>query len=507
MTRDNTICHTRAGPCEFALVGGSGGLAWWGGPTDNGVVPNPIRTSAIAVLALLGAASPAAAQTLEEALSAAYENNPYIQASRETLKATDEQLAQAYQYWWRPTLDLILSGEYDHIDSSTHRQTLPGGETITDFDEYAFKKSVELQSELYLYRGGQTQAAIDNAQATIEAQEAVLAVTEMTVLQDVSESYADVVLEIVSLELADQQIDDMRELHAMIDDMLASQRATVGDLAQINLSIAETEDSRLSTQAELQTARNQFRELTGILPTTLQRWPALPAPPANLAEALDTARTRNPNVLAAQAEVAANEAAVREDAGLLLPTISITGSYTLDIDQERYIHSGSLTEHDRENTASVILQVTVPFYDGGASYSLVREAKREVSESRAQLRVQLASVEDDVTTAWQTYNLSERRINTGMERWAAASEALAAEFQLFDQGDSTIRDLINAHTDVIEAQLAVEEAQHDAFVAHVDLLTAMGVFDARNLDLPVTLFDARAYLREINDLPFGIGLD
>ncbi|MDA0951590.1 MAG: TolC family protein [Proteobacteria bacterium] len=465
------------------------------------------RKLAAAILLAMCMSVSAQAQTLEEALAMAYEYNPDLRAARESLKATDEQLAQALAYWWRPTFDVILTDQYQHIDQSTDQQFVNGGVAVQDFSEETHTQSIELESELYLYNGGQTQAAIENARATIQAQEAVLAATEMTTLQSVSSSYADVVLQIVSLELSNQYLGELADLHLMVTDMLASQRATVGDLAQVDLSIAEGEDTRLSTETDLQTARNQFRSLTGILPNALQRWPALPAVPETLREALDIAMSSNPNLAAAQAEVTANEAAVREDEGTLLPIISVTADYTVEFDKERFSHSQNGLEHDRENTATIMLQLTFPLYDGGTSYSLVREAKRVVSQSRANLQKAVATVENDVTTAWQTLDLSERRIDAGMERWLAASEALAAQFRLFSQGEATIQDLIDAHEDLSSAELAVEQAQHDSFNAHVDLLVAMGLYDARYLNLPVTFYDPRAYLREITDLPFGIGLD
>jgi outer membrane protein len=447
------------------------------------------------------------AQTLEEALSLAYENNPDLMGARESMKATDEQLAQAMAFWWRPTLDLILTEQYQHIDQSTRQQFVNGGVPVQDFRDESHTRSVELESELYLYRGGQTQAAIENARATIEAQEAVLAVTEMLTLEDVSLAYADVVLQIVSLELSNQYLDELGDLRTMVTDMLASQRATVGDLAQVDLSIAEGRDTRLTSENDLQTSRNQFRTLTGLLPTTLQRWPALPAVPDTLQEALDIATARSPSIAAAQAEVNANEAAVREEEGTLLPIISVTGDYTVEFDKERFTHSAERVENDREDTATIMLQLTFPLYDGGTSYSLVREAKRVVSQSRANLHKAVATAEQDVTNSWQTLNLSERRIDAGMDRWLAASEALAAELRLFSQGATTIRYLISAHEDLSSAELAVEQAQHDSFNAQVDLLVAMGRYDALYLELPVVLFDPRAYLREITGQPLGIGLE
>ncbi|MDG2480830.1 MAG: TolC family protein [Alphaproteobacteria bacterium] len=466
-----------------------------------------IGMTGILALTVMGAVSPAGAQTLSEALAAAYQFNPTLAAARDELKATDEQLAQAQVYWWRPTLSATLQEGRQWIDQRTDDQFVNGGVQITDVKDHSTQREINLEGEIYLWRGGQTLAAIDNARSTIIAQEAVLAATEMTTLSNVSSYYADVVLELVNLQLANQNEDDLNQLWTMVEDMLASQRATVGDIAQVNLSLAENEDSRLTTEALLQNARSSFHQLTGIYPTTLEHWPALPAPPENLETALAIAGRENPRIAAALAEVNANEAAVREDEGALLPTISITTNYTLEFDKTRFDHSAEITEHTRESTASVLLQLSIPLYDGGLNYSYVREAKFVVAQSRSKLLETQLDVKNDATMAWQTLGSAERRINVSIDRWSAASDALASEQRLFQQGQSTIRDVIDSQNDIISAQQAMEQAYHDAFVAHVGLLVAMGRFDAFSLELPVTHFDPDAYLDEMQELPLGIGLE
>ena len=71
----------------------------------------------------------AQAQTLNEALAATYETNPNITAALNQLRATDEQLAQAYQYWWRPELAGTLEYGKEWIDTSTDSTTdsIPSG--------------------------------------------------------------------------------------------------------------------------------------------------------------------------------------------------------------------------------------------------------------------------------------------------------------------------------------------------------------------------------------------
>ena len=447
------------------------------------------------------------AQTLSEALAATYETNPNIAAALDQLRATDEQLAQAYQYWWRPEITSTLEYGKEWIDTSTSIATDSGGNAVTDFQQETDLKQAEITTTLYLWRGGQTTAAIDNAMATINAQRALFDNTVQSTLKTAAQAYANVVLQAVSLNLAHEHETNMLGVEETVNDLLIARQATTVDLAQVTLSVIEAQSSRADTLGELQAARSTFNASVGSYPTELQQWPSLPALPETLEEAIEIARRDNPSIIAAKAEVLANEAAVREDEGVLLPTISIVGDYTLEIESTTYTHSSNIAEHDRIGTGSILLEVSIPFYTGGYNYSIAREAKRTLAQSRNKLIAADRTAVDAVTGAWQRLDAAEQRIEIGFAQWAAAADALAGQEKQFDQGLLTVKDLIEAHGDVVTARQALQQAYYDVFVQSVDLLEAMGHFNALTLELDVALHDPTANLNAIMDLPLGIGLD
>src|SRR5688572_13225296 len=65
---------------------------------------------------LLGAAFPASAETLADALALAYQNNPTLQAQRAAQRALDENYVQA-RTGWRPTLN--MSGGWQYSETAT----------------------------------------------------------------------------------------------------------------------------------------------------------------------------------------------------------------------------------------------------------------------------------------------------------------------------------------------------------------------------------------------------
>ena len=73
----------------------------------------PVATVIVLAESLLICAS-ASAQTLDEALVAAYRNNPALEIQRASVRAVDEQVSQAFA-GWRPSV--TLSGSIGHTDT------------------------------------------------------------------------------------------------------------------------------------------------------------------------------------------------------------------------------------------------------------------------------------------------------------------------------------------------------------------------------------------------------
>src|SRR4051794_8237841 len=97
-----------------------------------------LAAAAFAAL-LAGAGRPAGAQTLTEALAAAYTNNPTLVAQRARLRATDENVTQALSNW-RPTVQVTGSIGENRINALGSEATLR-------------PRSIDMTGTQPLYRG------------------------------------------------------------------------------------------------------------------------------------------------------------------------------------------------------------------------------------------------------------------------------------------------------------------------------------------------------------------
>src|SRR4051812_11057376 len=122
---------------------------------------------------LAGAAIPASAETLADAIALAYQNNPTLQAQRQTQKALDETWVQA-RSGWRPTLNFTGSWSYSEQATPAKVASALGafdrnGDGIPDGagrSDSALSRGALTFSQP-LWTGGRVSAAVNAANADV----------------------------------------------------------------------------------------------------------------------------------------------------------------------------------------------------------------------------------------------------------------------------------------------------------------------------------------------------
>jgi outer membrane protein len=143
------------------------------------------------------ASGPAFAQTLRDALAAAYTNNPELLSQRETLRSTIEGVPQALGNW-RPSV--TLSGDYSrqwsHLNTRSPR------------DQRRWPHSAGLEISQPLYRGGRTDAAVGQAEYNVLAAKATLDAREQDTLLAAVAAFMNVVRDkaLLDLRLNNEQV-------------------------------------------------------------------------------------------------------------------------------------------------------------------------------------------------------------------------------------------------------------------------------------------------------------
>jgi len=432
---------------------------------------------------------PAAAQTLTEALSYAYNNNPQLLAQRALLRATDEQVPQALS-GWRPTVNFTGQAGEERAGFAT------GGPTA--FSSFRTRQ-LDLKITQSVYNGGRTEAQTKQAVNTVESTRAQTLAVETTVFQAVVQAFFDVYLDQTNVEVnrnneavLKKQLDATRERFRVGE-------VTRTDVAQAESALAQATAQRINAEGKLETDRAAFVRAVGHPPGRLTLPTERPVLPVSRDEALALAATNNPNVIAANFKEAAARDNIDVVRGQLLPQISIIG------DLNRSFSPSVTLRAARQDTASVVAQMTMPLYEGGAIYSQTRAAEQTVGQMRSQVDDARRAAVQLATQSWETLMAARAAVASFAAAVKAAQIALAGTQQEALVGSRTVLDVLQADQQLFNTQLQLAQAQHDAAVAEFNLTAAIGRLIAPELKLPVQLYDMGRHYNAVKDKWFGFG--
>lgn len=445
-----------------------------------------IRLTLLAATFLGGAAQ---AQTLEQALAKAYETNPQILAARASLRATDENVAQA-QAGWRPTVTVSASAGFQHYATNPDRQTK---------DQYLQPRQAQLSVTQPLYRGGGTEAGIKRSKQEIYAARARLFVTEQDVLLNATQAYLDTLRDGATLEL---NINNERVLTRQLEatrDRFRVGEVTRTDVAQSESRLALANANRQTAEGNLNATKTRYRQLIGQLPGRL----VAPRPPRGLPQNNEQlqqmALQENPLVSAARFDERAAFFRVREAFAQLLPSVSLVG--TLSRARETQLVQRGLT-----NTDSVTLQASVPLYEAGQTYSRIRQLKQTQSQAMATIDVQARQVIQNASAAWEAMSSSRARVQSFAAQIRSADIALEGVRQEANVGTRTTLDVLDAEQEVLQAKVNLVSAQRDELFTQFQALAALGRMTAQKMALPVQYYDHEANFRDVNGRWIGFGI-
>ncbi len=226
-------------------------------------------TASLLALAAL-AATPAAADTLRDALVGAYSNNPTLEAARATQRATDEGVA-IQRAQGLPSVN-ITATETEFVRQSANAFTAP-------------ERNLNVGAQLLVpvYSGGAVRNGIAAAKQRVEAGQADLRNTESTVFAQVVAAYMDVLRTEALVGLAANQVDVLRTNLEAASDRFEIGDLTITDVAQTRSRLAVAEADFQQAEANLIAAREAYIRLVGSAPGELEAPPPLPrscGPPA-----------------------------------------------------------------------------------------------------------------------------------------------------------------------------------------------------------------------------------
>ncbi len=421
----------------------------------------------------------AQAETLNEALAAAYGSNPTLQAERAGLMATGENVRQA-QAGWLPTVTLQGSIASQDFTGKDDDPLTPDVETSTS------PLSGAAVVSLPVFRGGQTYYGTRAAKAQTRGAEANLRSVEQQVLFDAVTAYYDVLRDISVVELSHNNVQVLERQLQAAQDRFRVGEITRTDVAQAEARLSGSKSRLTRSEAALIASQSAYERVIGHSPVNMgaiEDLPELAAMPKSEAEAVAIALQSNPVLSAAREREVASREGVKATRGGLLPQVSLQGSYSYT-DERDYVQgvSSGFAETD---TTFLTGQVTIPLYQGGAVYSRLRQAKQVNNQNRIQIAETERLVREGVINAWEGLRSTQATIISSQQQVRANEIAFDGVQQEAQVGSRTTLDVLDAEQELLDARVTLVGARRNEMVAAYALLASVGRLSAADLGLTV----------------------
>jgi len=451
--------------------------------------------TAVLLLAYMGPTA-ALADTIEAALVRAYQNNPQLNAQRASVRSTDENVPQALS-GYRPRVAITGSAGYQYTDTLSTAGGTPTTIVRTGIHGANSPRSIGATATQTLFNGQQTANRTRAAESQVSGAREALRVLEQTVLLQAATIYMDYLRDSAIVEVQKSNVRVLEQTLKQTKDRFNVGEVTRTDVAQSEAQLAAGNTQLLTAEANLTTTRSNFRRIIGNEPSALA--PGSPVDrflPATLPSAVDLGLTQNPNVTAAMFGIDVSYLQVRVNEGALLPTVTLQASVQQSYEQTMTIQ--------RSFGASVIGQLSVPVYQGGAEYALIRQSKETLAQQRLNLEQVRDQTRANVVTAWGQLVAGKAQVQSAQSQVAASEIALNGVREEAKAGQRTTLDVLNAQQALVNARVALVTAQHDRVVASYSVLDKVGRLSPIVLNLSTTVYDPSVHYHQVRDSWYGV---
>lgn len=442
-----------------------------------------MRNMMVMAVALVLAAPMVRAETLTDALIAAYRNSHLLEQNRAVLRAADEDVATAVSAL-RPALNFVASSTYS--DNETTRRNAFGQASGRTFVS-SFDTTLQLTAQLTVFDSGRNRLGIEIAKESVLATREALIRVEQDVLLEAVTAYVDVRLaqDVVALRQSNMRLIEQER-------QAAKDRFEVGEITRTDVAIAEaqlaaSESGLASAQGDLTVARERYRAAVGAYPGKLAPLPPMPKTAKSVEEAMAVALQRHPNVLQAQRQVRVAELNIELARAAMRPEITLEAQASTD-------DSGF-------QRSAVGLSGTQTLYTGGRLSALVRQAMANRDQARGQLLQTSLILGQNVGNAWSSVEVAEANIVSSISQIESAQIAYDGVREEATLGARTTLDVLDQEQELLNARNTKLQAEAQRYVGVYTVLSTMGLLTVEHLKLGIPTYDPAAYYNAVKKAP------
>jgi outer membrane protein len=414
--------------------------------------------------------SNALAVTLLDALNQTYQNNIQLNAERENIKVSEEDV-NISKADYKPSLTLSGSKSFENTKKLTDRN---GDSTsVTEVDPIT--GSIKLEQTLIDFERDLTLkkniTALDLANAKLNKK-------EQDILYQAIDAFTNLILARETLDINSKNLNLL--IRQVENDKIRRDRGQITntDLAQSESSLAGAQAQFAKARSDLLISKLNYENIIGKISNVdkLQKnSEAIVNIPKSLKDAIDLSKQNNPDILIAELDLEKAKKDLEISESDLKPTasLSLERSYSDDF-------SSTIDERKKDTLKAT---VTWPFYSGGKKLSKINKNNSLTNRKRLLLDDVVKTNDTNVASAWSNLQSSESFLNSVKAQVNAAkiaNEGIAAEYE---RGSRTTLDVIQSNSLLLSAQISLANSEKNYLMAQYNLLKVVGLLNSQYLKL------------------------
>ena len=410
------------------------------------------------------------ALTLSDALNETYKNNTELNAERENIKASIEDI-NISKADYMPSV--TLSGSKSYENTNTLENQDGSGASISDVNPLT--TSIKLEQTLI-----DKVRDIEHSKNIIglDLAKAKLLKKEQDILHSAIDAFTALILAREKLSI------NRRNLNLLIKQVetdkvrLDRGQITTADLSQSESSLAGAQAQFTQAKSELMIGKLNYENIIGRLSDAnklKKSAKSIVSVPNSLEKAVELSKKNDPDIKIARLELYKSEKDLSISEADLNPTasISLERSYTDDL-------SATYSEREKDTLKA---SLSWPFYSGGKKRSKINKNSNLIYKNRLLLENAIKTSNKNVGIAWSSLESSKSFLNSVKSQVRAAkiaNEGIAAEYQ---RGSRTTLDVIQSNSILLTAEISLVNSQRNYLMAQYNLLKSIGLLNSSHLKL------------------------
>ena len=411
------------------------------------------------------------AETFSSALKKAYNNNLELNAERESINISEQEL-NISKSSYLPTVTLSGSQSEEETDKLTNRDG--SSASITDVDPTV--KSITIEQTLIDFSRG---AELAKSKIGIELAKAKLLKKEQDILYKSIQAYTGLISANEKLKI---NKDNVNLLDRQVEtDRIRLERGNISlsDVAQSESSLAGAQAKLIQAENDFLTSKLNYENVIGKL-NDLELLDknsiTLIELPDALNSAIEISKKNNPDLIIAQLEYEQSKKDTSSAKADLAPsaTLSFDRSKTNDL---------SATYDEREKD-TIKATITWPFFSGGKNIASLKKNQSLELQKNLLLENMNTKNQTDVASAWSNYQSNKSLLNSVRAQVNAAeiaNEGIVAEYN--SGSDRTTLEVIQSNSLLLNAQISLADSERNYILSQFNLLKSIGLLNSDYLKI------------------------